>query len=189
VPGRQVAVLAYGSIVHTPGPEISAMVDHCRPRRTPFPVEYGRASARWGHGPVLVPHRDGGPVKGALLVLRRGVGLGDAVDALRAREGLPTARGVVEVAAGDDDPGLTIIAAALPCNLAPEEMDPRALAHRAALSVRTGDRNGVAYLRGAVASGVETPLTRSYVSAVLELADASDLECAEARLLAFRGRD
>ena len=189
VPGRQLAVLAYGSILHTPGPALSAMLDHRRPARTPFPVEYARASARWGDGPVLAPHRGGGPVDGGLLVLRRGVTLGEAVEALRVREGIPSARGVAEVAPDDQGRDLTILTAALPANLASEEVEPRALARRAARSVGHAPRNGVAYLRNAIAAGVDTPLTGAYAQAVLELAGTTDLVRAEQRLLASRGRD
>src|SRR5699024_10748578 len=60
VPHRPVAVLAYGSLLYRPGPELAAVTVARRPCRTPFPVEYGRASTRWGGGPVLAPHPDGG---------------------------------------------------------------------------------------------------------------------------------
>jgi hypothetical protein len=186
VPQRQIAIMAYGSLISEPGPRIRPLVVDRIARRTPFPVEFGRASRRWGDGPVLVPHPDGGPVEGALLVLHRSVGLGAAVELLRVREGMPDPSGVVQVEAAGP---LLIIAANLPRNLPAPDMRPEALARRAALSVATGPRNGVAYLRGVTSSGIVTPRTPAYVEAVLAMADrAPSLEEAERRLVAFAGK-
>ena len=185
MPQRRVAVLAYGSILADPGPVLGPMVAEVVPARTPFPVEYGRASARWGGGPVLVPHPDGGPVDGALLVLARGLGLGRAVDALAEREGAPDAGWVVEVAEGVPA-GLQVICAAMPRNLPRPDMAPAALARRAARSAADGGaRNGVGYLRLAVERGIATPRTPAYVEAVLALAGVDGLEAAERRLVAL----
>ncbi len=179
---RRVAVLAYGSLLYRPGPELAAVIADRVPCRTPFPVEYGRASPRWGGGPVLVPHPDGAPVDGELLVLGAGVELGAAVEMLATREGLPGTRGVVSVA-GVDTHHL-VIAAALPRNLPLPDMAPAMLARRALASAAAGPRNGVAYLRGAVEAGVRTPRTEAYVAAVLGAASAGDLADAE-RLVAL----
>jgi hypothetical protein len=181
VPQRPVAVLAYGSLLHTPGPELAALIVERRPCRTPFPVEYGRASRRWGGGPVLVPHPRGAPVDGALLVLVAGVGLGAAVDALAEREGLPSGRGVLQVEMPGD---LLVLVAGLPRNLPAPDMTPDALALRAVASVGAGPRNGIGYLRGAIAAGVRTPLTDAYATRVRDLAGAESLEEAE-RLVAL----
>lgn len=178
---RPLAVLAYGSLLHTPGPGLAHLVVGRVPCRTPFPVEYGRASRGWGGGPVLVPHPRGAPVQGALLLIADGVELGAAVDALAEREGLSDPRGVLQVEMPGDR---LVIAAALPRNLPAPDMTPSALARRAIESARTGPRNGVAYLRGAVAAGVRTPLTDAYAEAVCAAAGAGSLEEAE-RLLAL----
>jgi hypothetical protein len=182
VPQRPLAVLAYGSLLHAPGPGLAALVAGRRPCRTPFPVEYGRASQRWGGGPVLVPHPRGAPVDGALLLLAEGVELGVAVDALAEREGLPDPRGVLQVEMPGDR---LVLAASLPRNLPAPDMAPAALARRAVESARTGPRNGVAYLRGAIDAGVLTPVTDAYARAVCALAGAGSLGEAE-RLLALR---
>ncbi len=182
VPQRPLAVLAYGSLLHMPGPALAALVAGRRPCRTPFPVEYGRASRRWGGGPVLVPHPRGGPVDGALLLLADGIELGVAVDALAEREGLSDARGVLQVEMPGDR---LVIAAALPRNLPAPDMEPAALARRAVESAGSGSRNGVAYLRGAVDAGVRTPLTDAYAREVCALMGAASLDEAE-RLLALR---
>lgn len=180
---RRLAVLAYGSLLHTPGPALGALIVARQPCRTPFPVEYGRASRRWAGGPVLVPHPRGAPVEGALLLLADGIELGTAVDALAEREGLPDARGVLQV----EMPGeRLVIAASLPRNLPAPDMTPDALARRAIGSVGRGPRNGIAYLRGAVDVGVRTPLTDRYAERVCALAGAASLEEAE-RLVALAG--
>jgi hypothetical protein len=181
VPQRPLAVLAYGSLLHTPGPALSALIVGTEPCRTPFPVEYGRASRRWGGGPVLVPHPRGAPVEGALLLLADGVELGVAVDALAEREGLPDPRGVLQVTMPGER---LVLVAALPRNLPAPDMAPAALARRAAASVAHGPRNGVAYLLAAVAAGVLTPLTEAYRREVCALAGAASLDEAE-RLLAL----
>jgi hypothetical protein len=185
IAGRQVAVLAYGSLRHEPGPVLQAVIASRAPCRTPFPVEYGRASARWGGGPVLVPHRRGGEVDGELLCLSASVGLGDAVEILRQREGLPDGRGVVHVELpGRDD--LVVIAASLPRNLPVRDMEPEALASRAITSVANGAMNGIAYLRMARACGIETPSSAAYAEAICARVGVGDLQEAEARLLALR---
>lgn len=186
IPSRALAILAYGSLLDEPGPELAAVVVGRVPCRTPFGVEYGRASQRWGGGPVLVPHPDGGPVDGALLLLSGSLPLGAAVDMLADREGLVSGRGVVQV----DVPGQErlVLAASLPRNLPRPDMLPGALARRAARSAGTGTRNGVAYLRRAMASGVVTPSTDAYARAIMELAGAGSLEEAERRLVACARR-
>jgi hypothetical protein len=173
VPQRQVAIIAYGSVIDDPGPALGPLVVERRRCRTPFPVEFARASVRWGGGPVLVPCARGGPVDGVLLVLSPGLGIGEAVELLREREGLPGGRGIVEAAVPGD---LLVIAASLPLNLKQEDMTPGALARRAIASVASGPRNGVAYLRQVVRAGVRTPLTAAYLRALLERTGAPSLE-------------
>ena len=181
-PQRRLAILAYGSLLYRLGP-LSSIVVGSEPCRTPFPVEYGRASRRWGGGPVLVPHPRGGSVDGALLHLADGVQLGAAVELLAEREGLQGARGVVQVNLPGDR---VVLSASLPRNLPEPDMAPGALARRAVRSARTGPRNGVAYLRAAVGAGVVTPLTEAYAAEVLELVGAASLAEAE-RLVALDG--
>lgn len=184
VPQRPLAILAYGSLLHLPGAGLRPVIVASRPCRTPFPVEYGRASRRWGGGPVLVPHPAGAPVEGALLLLADGIDLGTAVDLLASREGLDGGRGIVHV----DLPGdRVVITTSLPRNLPAPDMTPDALARRAIESAGHGARNGVAYLRGAIAAGVWTPLTDAYAERVLARVGAATLEDAE-RLLAFPRR-
>ena len=181
VPQRRLAILAYGSLLYRLSPALDSAVVGSEPCRTPFPVEYGRASRGWGGGPVLVPHARGGRVDGALLLLADGVDLGTAVEMLAEREGLESSRGVLQV----EMPGeRLVLSASLPRNLPLPDMAPAALARRAVESARSGPHNGVAYLRRAVDAGVRTPLTDEYARRVMELVGAGSLEEAE-RLVAL----
>ncbi|HEX2502822.1 MAG TPA: hypothetical protein VHK00_02675 [Miltoncostaeaceae bacterium] len=180
-PQRRLAILAYGSLLYHLGPGLAPVVVGSEPCRTPFPVEYGRASRRWGGGPVLVPHPRGGSVQGALLHLADGVEAAAAARLLAEREGLDGTRGIVQVDLGGDR---LVLSASLPRNLTERDMVPTALARRAVESASHGPRNGVAYLRGAVGAGVRTPLTDAYAASVLELVGASSLADAE-RLVAL----
>jgi hypothetical protein len=181
VPQRRLAILAYGSLLYRLGPGLASVVVASEPCRTPFPVEYGRASRRWNGGPVLVPHPRGATVQGALLHLADGVELGAAAELLAQREGLDGARGIVQVELPGDR---LVLSASLPRNLPDPDMTPDALARRAVESARGGPRNGVAYLRGAVDAGVRTPLTDAYAAEVLRLVGAASLAEAE-RLVAL----
>jgi hypothetical protein len=179
---RPLAILAYGSLLHSPG-ALGPLITGVVPCRTPFPVEYGRASQRWNGGPVLVPHPDGAPVEGGLLMLAEHVELGEAADLLAEREGLLSSRGILQV----EVPGQErlVLTCSLPRNLPAPDMAPRALARRAVASVHAdGRRNGVRYLAGALAAGIVTPRSSAYRDAVLEAAGAATLEEAE-RLLAL----
>ena len=181
MPQRRLAILAYGSLLYAPGAALAPRIVGEEPCVTPFPVEYGRASQRWGGGPVLVPHARGGSVDGALLLLADDVDLGEAVEMLALREGLEDARGVVQV----DMPGeRLVLAASLPRNLPAPDMAPDALARRALESVLHGPRNGVAYLAAALRSGVSTPLSEAYAERVRRRAGTATLEEAE-RLVAL----
>jgi hypothetical protein len=175
---RRLAVLAYGSLIHEPGDELDGLTRARRPARTPFRVEYGRASERWGGGPVLVPHPAGANVDGVLLLLKDEVTLGEAVSALARREGADP-KHIVEAMLG---PGVTALVANLPHNLAEYEMTPPALARRAIQSAGAGERNGVSYLRAALRSGIRTPRTVAYAREVCAAVGTSTLEEAEQRL-------
>ena len=176
---RPLAILAYGSLLHSPG-ALGPLITGVVPCRTPFPVEYGRASQRWNGGPVLVPHPDGAPVDGGLLLLAAHLELGQAADMLAEREGLLSARGILQVEVPEQE--RLVLTCSLPRNLPAPDMTPRALARRAAASVHADGRlNGVRYLATALASGVVTPRSAAYRDAVLEAAGAGSREAAERR--------
>ena len=184
---RPLAILAYGSLLHTPG-ALAPLITGVVPCRTPFPVEYGRASHRWNGGPVLVPHSDGAPVDGGLLLLALHLELGEAADMLAEREGLLSARGILQVEVPGEE--RLVLTCSLPRNLPAPDMTPDALARRAVASVHAdGRRNGVRYLAAALASGVVTPRSEAYRDAVLSAAGAPTLEEAERVLASPRSED
>jgi hypothetical protein len=179
---RSLAILAYGSLLHSPG-ALGPLITGVVPCRTPFPVEYGRASQRWNGGPVLVPHAGGAPVDGGLLLLAEHLELGEAADLLAEREGLLSSRGILQV----EVPGQErlVLTCSLPRNLPEPDMAPEALARRAVASVHADGRlNGVRYLAAALAAGIVTPRTPAYRDALLAAAGAATLEEAE-RVLAL----
>jgi cation transport regulator ChaC len=82
-----IAILAYGSLIDNPGPELSRYIVGRRSVETPFHVEYARASRRRGGAPTLIPVTDGGSkVPAVLLVLAPSVSDSEAKDMLWRRE-------------------------------------------------------------------------------------------------------
>ena len=69
-PRKEFGILAFGSLINEPGPELNARIVMRIKTQTPFPVEYGRYSGRTrGGAPTLVPHTKGAPVRAEILVL------------------------------------------------------------------------------------------------------------------------
>src|SRR5271155_1632806 len=69
---RHLGILAYGSLITSPGPEIaSVIVERIKNVETPFKVEFARKSKTRGHAPTLIPVGSGGArVKAEILVVR-----------------------------------------------------------------------------------------------------------------------
>jgi len=89
----KVGILAYGSLITDPGAEISPKIVMRIKAQTPFPVEYGRLSQTRGGAPTLVPHSQGAPVAGEILVMDASVSADDARDMLWRRERRKTGSG------------------------------------------------------------------------------------------------
>jgi len=58
-----IGILAYGSLIIDPGPEIGPLIVRRITTVTPFVVEYARLSRTRGGAPTLVPHSSALPVK------------------------------------------------------------------------------------------------------------------------------
>jgi hypothetical protein len=84
----QIGILAYGSLIDWPGDELQEVIADRRPGvTTPFKVEFARSSSRRGGAPTLAPvNQGGGPVSGAILVLKPGITEQHASDLLYRRE-------------------------------------------------------------------------------------------------------
>ena len=86
-PKLKLGVLAYGSLVMDPGPEIAPRIKFRLKTVTPFPVEYGRYSGKTrGGAPTVVKHDKGAPVAAEILVLDDEVSFEEARDMLWRRE-------------------------------------------------------------------------------------------------------
>ena len=183
-----VGVLAYGSLVSDPGPEMRPVLMRRTPTMTPFPVEYGRLSATRGGAPTLVPHSSGKPVKAEVFVLSDSVSLDEAKNLLWRREtrhegsgrtyNESTAPNAVVIR---DQPGFYGLAHVLYTDFNPggklANPDPNELAAAAISSVAKAPTNndGMSYLIDLLDRGVETALTPRYVGHILALTGAPSL--------------
>ena len=174
-------ILAFGSLMTSPGPEIASVtVGRIREVETPFKVEFARKSKARGYAPMLIPVDSGGaPVRGEILVMRKGLTQDLVTDMLWRRETHQTGRqkyrrpGVV----GRDDVVVetihdlwgvrTVLYPKIGQNIDP--LSAETLAELAIHSVRMASRgsDGITYLMDAKRCGVETPLTRGYESEIL----------------------
>ena len=183
-------ILAYGSLLTRLGAELDELIE----RRidgvpTPFAV-VARAASRRSGAPTLAPvERGGAGIFGALLVLHSGVDLERVRDALYRREinqvgteltydpHEPPSPDRVRIGHLRDHLGCAhLLYAQLPATLEP---DPTDLARRAIASAEATagaeGRDGISYLMGIKANGIETPLTPPYEAEILRQTGASDL--------------
>ena len=189
-------ILAYGSLLTWPGPELDSLI-HKRIDgiTTPFAVEFARASSRRSGAPTLAPVETGGcHVTGSLLLLEHHVDLERAHHLLYRREinqvgsdltydpNEPPSpdRVRIERLAGFDGYD-HVIYARLPAVLEPDPVD---LARRAIASARASSgaegRDGITYLIGVRANGIETPLTPAYEQEILRQTATTSLNDAHA---------
>lgn len=203
-----IGILAYGSLIANPGQEIAAAKVDSISTKTPFEVEYSRKSKSRAYAPTLVPVGlgQGGRVNAQILILREGIDKQQAADMLYRRERdkvgnvnitYPSSTQInidtVLVEQICDFSGIetalyTRIGANLPEILdstVPTDKKARLLACLAVESLTKDTfergRDGIQYLLDNLANQVETPLSKPYEAAILEMADnAPDL--AEARL-------
>ena len=82
-----IGILAYGSLIKSPGQDIAALVVKRIPMKTPFPIEFARYSRKRAGAPTVVPVRKGGRrVNAQILVLREDTTLQRAKTILWLRE-------------------------------------------------------------------------------------------------------
>jgi len=187
----RVGILAYGSLLTSPGPELHSLI---RKRidgiTTPFSVEFARASVRRSGAPTLTPVETGGTqVTGSLLLLERDVDLERAHHLLYRREinqvesdltynpNEPPSPDRVRIELLANFDGCDhVIYAKLPAVLEPDPVD---LARRAIASARASSgaegRDGITYLMGVRANGIETPLTPAYEREILRQTATTNL--------------
>jgi hypothetical protein len=180
-PKKKVGILAFGSLIKDPGPELQPKIDMRISVKTPFRVEYARVSRTRGGAPTLVPHAEGGSVSAQILVMDDDVSVAEASDMLwrreRRQEGTceTYTRGVGEnsvlVEEFHEDACVSTVLYT-DFNPAGKIAHPTAadLGKRAIESVAKAPEgmDGITYLMNAIASGIETPLTVDYRAEILK---------------------
>ena len=186
-----IGVLAYGSLITDPGPELAAItVAVTKDVMTPFAVEFARTSRSRGGAPTLVPVDVGGsPVRAVIfqvegetsevadIVYRREI---HAVGSGKRYSEPPANRAdAVRIARFEDLAGFDLVLSTqIATNIDP--IFPAFLADLAIASAQALDegRDGISYLIAARKSGIETPLTSQYAACILAKTGADDLAAA-----------
>ena len=186
---RQIAVLAYGSLLAHPGEWLGQKMERLIRCETPFGVEYlGRSESRRGGAPTLVRWRRAKPVRGGLIVLRF-VDQSDELALVREQLALREI-GKKDVKRIKDDLevfGYRAVYAVFAPKFDPNDVG--AIARAALDSVgrcsqtRVPFMNGIRYLMENLEWGVETRLTAQYKQAILEMTSSKSLEEAEHKQL------
>ncbi|WP_282091446.1 hypothetical protein [Epibacterium ulvae] len=195
---QTVGILAYGSLISNPGPEIEkARTETIQDVMTPFPVEFARSSKGRGGAPTLVPVSNGGAqVKGQVLVMdaseteaanilyRREINrVGDSSRTYKQPKDVTDNTVLVERQtnfAGLDVVLYTKIAATI------EPLTADHLASLAIASVAKADdnRDGISYLRDAKSDGIATALSSAYEAEILRKTGCTSLDEAHGKLSA-----
>ncbi len=190
---NSVGILAYGSLVGDPGPELSPLIITSISSDTPFGIEYGRKSQTRGNAPTLtIVENVGVKVNAKVLILDPKVNLQAAKNMLYRRE-----RRIDDLTINYSEPGpnsvrmrirvlpnfqniSSVIYVDLPSNI--EHVTPENLAALAIASAMTdaGDKkmDGINYLRNNIDNGIITPLTRQYEQEILRQSDTTNLQAA-----------
>lgn len=188
---HELAVLAYGSLLSDPGPEIEEATSHrIDDLSTPFNVEYARSSGTRGGAPTLVPVDAGGRVLAAALIMKDGVDLAEARNRTYRRETDRVGTDVeyvhhasprkdhVWLPTTDQIEGVLLaIYTVLDANIPPTQRTAECLARLAIQSVAQAKpgRDGITYLQQNLANGIITPLSKAYEAAILQMTGAESL--------------
>lgn len=193
-----IGVLAYGSLITDPGPELAAVtVSQKDGVVTPFAVEYARSSRGRKGAPTLIPVEQGGvPVLATIFEVD--VSAATAADIVYRREIDKVGSGQLYAAPVAPTPNTVIIdrfpdlygfevvlSTRIGANIAPITAETLArLAIQSARKAAPG-KDGISYLMNAMRSGIVTPLTPAYEAAILTETEASDLAAALAAVRAM----
>jgi len=191
-PASRLGILAYGSLIDDPGPELQEQIVGCIESVTPFQVEFARESTKRGGGPTLVPVANGGAhVRAVILLLREEVSVESATDMLYRRECHETDLNVRYEPTPNPGPNSIIIEhlddfhaleVVLFTRIGPNipELSGSALAARAIASVTTAEsgKDGISYLIAAKKNGLVTALSPDYGREILRQTGTENLEAA-----------
>jgi hypothetical protein len=183
-----VGILAFGSLIDSPGAEIEeAVVGRKLNVHTPFGVEFARSSTKREGAPTLVPLEKGGASVLAQILLLD-ISEPDAKDRLWRRETNRVGQGGHHTGYANPGPNTLIIdryanfegVDAVLAARFPATIVPLTAAHLAELAIesarleRTG-RDGITYLINAKRNGIRTPLSEAYEQEILRHVQASNL--------------
>jgi hypothetical protein len=196
-----IGILAYGSLIEDPGPEIEAArlrTEHNV--KTPFKIEFARKSRTRGYGPTLVPVAVGGDhVVAQIIVLKEGITEREACDLVWRRETRQIGSFKRYVPSDSSGENTTVVKSAgtlqgidtvlytqIAANIQP--LNAQELARLAAESVGKAKpgMDGITYLMDALGRGLKTPLSYSYEAEVKRLAGAESLKHALEKLRSRR---
>ena len=190
-----VGILAYGSLIDDPGAEIVPVILWRIDCRTPFKVEFARASKSRKGGPTLVPYDNGTEVAAQILVVD--LPLSEATDRLYRRERHKVGEGVVYDAFRKVTPNRVIIKTlpdfegvnkvlytSIGANIG--ELTATKLAELAIASARAlnNGNDGISYLIHTKKAGTRTPLSDEYEAEIKRLTGTASLKEALAELRA-----
>jgi hypothetical protein len=183
-----VGILAFGSIIDSPGAEIeAALVGRILNVPTPFGVEFGRTSIKRSSAPTLVPVQKGGsPVLAQILLVN--ISEEESKDRLWRRELNRVGQSGHYVQHEDPGPNTLVIdryenfegvgiviAARFAVTISPlTAVHLAELAIKSARLERTG-RDGITYLIDAKRNGITTPLSVDYEQEILRQTQTSNL--------------
>jgi hypothetical protein len=184
-----VGILAYGSLIDDPGNEIAPHIRLRLKCQTPFKVEFARKSTGRKDAPTLVPFEAGSPVDAVILVVDLSVS--EATNRLYRREinkvgsdtsyvppAIASLNSVIIETWNDLEGIETVLYTSIGANIDDPSAETLAKLAIASASALDDGRDGISYLRNAMAAGIETPLTKAYVAEVLRLTNTADLPAA-----------
>jgi hypothetical protein len=184
-------ILAFGSLIEDPGPELIAVTKSRHEMITPFSVEFARLSAKRANAPTLVPVKSGGAqVQAKVLVLIPEVSEAEAANILWRREAVkigserayirpsaPTPNSTFVESLTNHDGFTKIFYTDFPDS--GKLLNPSAtrLAEHAIASVANAykRKDGISYLIAAKDAGISTPLMPEYEREILRLAGGETL--------------
>ncbi|MCC6796589.1 MAG: N-6 DNA methylase, partial [Candidatus Hydrogenedentes bacterium] len=188
-PKKKIGILAFGSLIGDPGPELAPKIIMRIKTPTPFPVEYGRYSQTRSGAPTLVPHPAGAAASGEILVLDDAIPIDEARDMLWRRERRKEGTGEAYVAGTSPNSVLVCEITDSPCvstvlyiDFPPEgkinKPNPDELARKAIQSVKAAKdgKDGITYLLNNIAAGIKTPLTADYEAEILKQTQTRSLQ-------------
>jgi hypothetical protein len=184
-----VGILAYGSLIGDPGAEIEPHITRRISCRTPFKLEFARASRTRKGGPTLVPYKDGSEVAAQILLVD--LSLKEATNRLYRRETrntdpntfyVPPKIMTLNTVVVESLRSVEGVETVLYTKIGPNIEEPTAiklaeLAVNSARALQDG-KDGISYLINAKRFGIQTPLTPNYETEILRLTGTDSLEAA-----------